>query len=37
MKTMRKQISQQAGVLSVVSLALAVVILYALWGASILH
>ncbi len=34
---MRKQISQQAGVLSVVSLALAAVILYALWGASILH
>jgi len=37
MKMMRKNISQQAGVLSVVSLALAVVILYALWGASILH
>jgi len=37
MKTVRRHISQQAGVLSVVSLALAVVVLYSLWGASILH
>jgi len=29
--------SRQAGVFSVVFLALAVVVLYSLWGASILH
>jgi len=34
---MRRHMSRQAGVLSVVSLALVVVVLYSLWGASILH